>query len=248
MPTRIRLLLVALAALVLAAGCQLDVALDVEVASDGSGLVTVGIGLDAAGLARAGNLDQQLRVDDLKAAGWTVSGPTPEGATTWVRASKPFADPAQANQVIAEVAGPDGPFQGFAVAVDDGLGGTTYRVTGTIDLADGPAMFSDPALAAALEGDPFGGTLDAIVQQEGRSVADMVDVQVGVRLPGMSEPQVVTAGFADATPVAVDVSSTQGGLLRWWVVAAVLALALVTTVVLRRAAVVRRRQRGRFYR
>ena len=53
----------------LLAGCQVDLHVDVQVNEDGSGSVTVAAGLDDAALARVGNLDQQLRVDDLEAGG-----------------------------------------------------------------------------------------------------------------------------------------------------------------------------------
>ena len=60
------------------------------------------------------DLAHQLRVDDLRAGGWQVVGPRKESdGLTWVRASKPFADPAEAERIVADLSGPTGPFHSF---------------------------------------------------------------------------------------------------------------------------------------
>jgi hypothetical protein len=222
-----------LATLVLLAGCQLDVTVDIRVDDDGSGLVSIGVGLDDAALARAGNLEDQLYVDDLRQAGWTVSEPTREGDLTWVRASKPFADPEAADAVLAEVTGADGALREFTVSRDRTSWGTTTRVQGTLDLTGGPAVFSDAALAAALDGDPFGGTLAAIEQEEGRPVEDMTSFRVTVDVPGAA-PRVFAASFDDDEPLRVDASGRRGSTLASvWLWALALVVALVALVVLR---------------
>jgi hypothetical protein len=232
---RLAVLALALVAAV-ATGCQLQVAVDIQVADDGSGVVTVGVGLDDDALARAGDLESQLRVDDLRAAGWEVSAPTRgEDGITWVRAAKPFADPAAADVVLAELTGPAGAFRDFAVARDEDVLGVTTSVTGTVDLTDGPAVFSDEALTAALGGDPFGGTLASIEQQEGRPVTEMVTFGVTVSVPG-SRTEAFAPSFADPAPTQIDVSGTSSSWIsKIWIWAIVAAVALVVLVVLRRA-------------
>lgn len=221
--------------LVALTGCQMQVAVDVVVDDGGGGVVTVGVGLDEAALARAGNLDQVLRVDDLRSGGWTVTPATAEpDGTTWVRASKPFADPAQFAVVMDEITGPAGIFKDFELRRDAGTFGTTSQVTGTVDLTQGPAAFSDPALTESLGGDPFGGTLTSIEQAEGRTAADMVGFTVRVDVPGASEPTVYTPSFHDPAPTAVDVEGTQKSWLsQVWIWGLVVLVVVIGLFVLR---------------
>lgn len=229
---RIAPLLLLLPLLVLLAACQMQVAVDVTVEEDGSGLVSVGVGLDDDALARAGNLDEQLRVDDLRAAGWYVAPPAREGDVTWVRASKAFSTPEQAASVLGEITGPDGALRDFEVGREEGTFGTTYTVDGIVDLTAGPATFSDAELAAALEGEPFGGLIQAIEAEEGRPISEMVTFRVTTDLPGAAAPQVYEASFADAEPTVVDSSSTQSSAwaTAWIWILAVLVGAIVLVV------------------
>ncbi|WP_208027607.1 hypothetical protein [Rhabdothermincola sediminis] len=225
-----------LALVVALTGCRMQVAVDIAVDDAGSGTVTVGIGLDDDALARVGDLRRQLRVDDLQHTGWEISEPQEEpDGLTWVRARKAFDDPAGATAVLSELTGPDGAFRGFTVGEEAGVLGTTYRVEGTVDLTAGPEAFSDAELAAALGGDPYGGTLAAIEREEGQRVADMVEFRVNVALPNASTKSYV-ASFDDEHPTSIDASSTVNSkaavLLVWTLVA---AAGLVALVALRRA-------------
>lgn len=220
-----------LAVLVMAAGCQVQVDVATKVNGDGGGTVTVSVGLDDAALARVGDLRTQLRVDDLTQTGWVVSGPAKEGdGLTWVRATKSFTDAAGATAALGEISGPDGAFRNFVVTRDSGLMGTFYSYSGTIDLTRGPATFSDADLTKTLGGDPFGGTLAAIEQAEGKRAADMVDFRMSVELPG-GQTKVWNASFADATPTEVKASSSTGTLLPRLVVAALLVSVLVAAAI-----------------
>ena len=85
------LFVVAVVAAVVAttAGCRVRTQLAVDVEEDGSGMVTVAVGLDADAVDRVPALDQELRLDDLEAAGWEVTGPSAEDdGLTWFRATK----------------------------------------------------------------------------------------------------------------------------------------------------------------
>lgn len=218
-------------AVVLLAGCRVDVVVDIRVHDDGGGTVTAAVGLDDDALARVGNLERQLRAEDLAAAGWAVAAPTREGDRTWIRATKEFDDAEAGEAALAELTGSDGPFRDFDVTVDEGVFGKTYEVTGTVDLRDGPAAFGDDELRAALGGDPFGGTLEVIEREEGRSVAEMVEFAVRVHLPGQDEPTVYSPRFTDGEPTAIEASSTSRSALAtvaiWSVVAVVAVVGLV---------------------
>jgi FMN phosphatase YigB (HAD superfamily) len=218
-------------ALVLA-GCRVAVDVTVDVNEDGSGSVRVGVGLDDAAMARIPDLAEQLQTDDLAAAGWKVDGPEKEGdGLTWVRASKPFADPDQLGAIIEEISGPEGPFRDFTLSRTRSFGETTIELSGTVDLSEGPQAFSDEQLAELLGGDPFGGNLEQIEQEEGKPVPEMVDFTVTADLPG-AEPVSVQPSFADTEPTELTASSTE---TRWaarlWAFAAVL-LAVGAIVVL----------------
>ena len=76
------------------AGCRVQTEVAIDVADDGSGVVSVAVGLDPDAASRVPGLDAELRLDDLEAAGWEVVGPAVEDdGHTWMRASKPFATP-----------------------------------------------------------------------------------------------------------------------------------------------------------
>jgi hypothetical protein len=216
------------------AGCQLDVHVTIQLDEDGSGVVTVAAGLDAAALARVGNLDQQLHVDDLESAGWTVAPPATEGDTTWVRASKPFDTPAAAEAALAELTAADGPFRDFEVRLDEDLFGTTYGVSGVVDLTGGPEAFGDDELRAVLGGDAFGGTLEEIERVEGRPIEEMVRFRVMVDLPGGQPPEVHEPSFADEQPTRIDSASTRrSGVASWAIWGLVVLVGVVVLVVLR---------------
>jgi hypothetical protein len=200
--------LAVLACVLALVGCQVKVQVDTKVNPDGSGTVTVAVGLDADALSQVGDLKSQLRVSDLQAAGWTVTGPTRAAdGYTWVRAAKPFADAAQATQVMAEVNGADGAFRDWTVSRSSSAWSTSWKVTGTVDLSKGMQTFSDPKLDQALGAHGYDDLITQIEKREGKPVSDMVDVQVSVELPGAA--RTYTPSLADHGPTTVAVSHTQ---------------------------------------
>jgi hypothetical protein len=125
------------------------VRVNVDVSAGGSGTVSVTLDLDRAAADAAG----QLQLSDLEQAGWRVAGPrpTPGGGLT-VTASKPFQSPAEADQIIAEISGSNGPFHDLHLSRRQSLLGTRTTITarGTVDLRCGVQCFSDPALQQQL--------------------------------------------------------------------------------------------------
>jgi hypothetical protein len=248
-PARLRRplrLVAALVVVVLAvAGCQVQMATTVLVEADGSGTVTQAVGFDAAALARVGDLDQQLRVADLEAAGWTVDEPVVEGGTTWVRAHQAFDDPDEANVLLAQLSGPKGPYQELVVTRTSGLLSTTTEFSGTMDLSAGVAMFGDDQLAATLGGDGSGGLIGQIEAAEGRPAGEMVEVSLAVDLPGADES---VSGTLGSPAQQIDVSSSESHLfsLIWKLFVVVLVLLTIVVVALRIR--VRRRRTKRMMR
>ncbi len=189
-------LLPCLAAVVLASACEVRTAVTVDVEEDGSGAVEVAAGLDDDALSRVPDLDDDgtsdsadlaalVRTDDLVAAGWSVDGPDPDDdGLTWVRVTKPFGTPEEADAVLAEVAGPDGPLRDLHVTRSESFGRTELAFSGTADLRGGLEAFGDAGLAAALDGEPLGEDAAAIEARIGRPLAEAVPVEITAHLAG----------------------------------------------------------------
>jgi hypothetical protein len=162
--------------LLLLTGCQVTLTAGIDARPDGSGSIRAGLGLDDAALREVGDLASELRLDDLRQAGWEVTGPRKEenDGLTWVRLSKRFVDEAHAASVAAELSGPDGPFRDFKLERSRSFLKTTMRFTGLVDLSRGLTGLSDAALQERLGG--YDLRLD-------RPEAD-VRVRVEARLPG----------------------------------------------------------------
>lgn len=211
-----------------------------EVARDGSGTVQVDVALDAEAAGRV-DLADQLRVDDLERAGWTVAGPqrTDDGATV-VSASKPFATPDAAGEVLAEVSGVEGPFRAFEVTRQSSFLTTTYAFEGRADLSAGIDGFSDDELRAALEGSGFGLDGPALESVLGAPVADTFAFEVRAELPGDLEamaPGLVTPdgavwrpGVGEEVNLAASSRLLHTERLVWLGIAAITALALVVVL------------------
>jgi hypothetical protein len=140
------------AALVVLAGCRLDVTADVTMHDDGTGEVTISAVADAELLARFPTVLSDLRLDDVRAAGWTVVGPTDSDAGGQrLRLTKAFVTPEQGARVLSELSGPGGPLRD--VQLDGVRSFATMRsgIRATAGL-DGVAALGDDLLVATLGG------------------------------------------------------------------------------------------------
>ena len=233
--------LLVVAALLLG-GCMLELDVNVEVARDGSGSVEVAATLDREAVTRiGGDLGAVLALDDLRAVGWTVDGPTSDeagGAT--VRVRKHFDDPDEAAEVFAEIAGEEGPFQGFAVTRSRSFTRTRWGFRGTVDFARDVDRVGGIAPGPEVDGAPLAGDLDALEDQLGDSLSRLLRVRVGVRLPGDVTSNATTkaengavwqVAFGDgAVDLAASGSETRTGsflLIGGAIVAAVVLLVVV---------------------
>jgi hypothetical protein len=183
-------------AVLVAAGCEMRTTVEIAVAEDGSGTVTVVVELDAEALDRVPDLDADrtsdvadlgalVRTDDLEAAGWTVAEPvgSDDGGAT-LRVSRAFGTPAEAEQILDELTGPDGALRDLAVDRSTSFGRTDVGVTGRIDLSGGLEAFGDDGLAFALEGEPLGEDAAAIEARIGRPLAEAVTFEVITDIDG----------------------------------------------------------------
>lgn len=227
----------ALGALVLVAalvGCRVQTEVVVDVAEDGSGTVSVGVGLDPDATSRVPDVAAALRVDDLRAAGWDVTAPRVEDdGHTWVRASKPFADPDGFAAVMGELTGPEGALRDFALTEERSFARTTWEVTGTVDLAGGLEAFTDADLAELLGGEPLGASVEELEADLGEPLADVFTLLVSVTMPDGSETTVEPV-LGEPEPVAISGSATiwRPDTLVFAGVAAVAALLLLVVAVI----------------
>ncbi|MEQ1787495.1 MAG: hypothetical protein ABL966_10605 [Acidimicrobiales bacterium] len=210
-----RLLLLVVGA-VLLASCRLELDVNVAVEEDGSGSVEIVVAVDADGIERiGGDLAAVLEVDDLVEAGWVIDGPDLEtDGYTRVRFRHAFSDATEAAAIFDQIAGDDGPFQDFAVRREASFANTEWGFSGRVDFSGGLEAFGDDALAAELDGEPLGQTVEEIEAQLGESLSRLIQVRVGVRLPGEVTSNATTkagngavwqVGFGDG---AVDLVAT----------------------------------------
>lgn len=220
---------------VLLTACQVRVEVAVDADVDGSGVVRVGLGLDEGAQARLGDPMAALRLDDLRQAGWAVSGPeASDDGFTWFHATKPFADQAELALVLEEVAGTDGAVRGFELEEGETDSTRTYRLTGTVDLSSGLSAFADPELVASLGEGTLAGLVGSIEAAEGRPVEDMIDVRVTAQVG--DEVQVLAPRLG-SPPATVDVTEEVAkptSVVVWMAAAAVGVVAVAVVLVLAR--------------
>jgi hypothetical protein len=175
-------LALAVLALLLCSACQVTIAVGVDAQQNGSGVVRAGVGLDDDALRQIPDLAQQLRVDDLKKAGWTVVGPRKESdKRTWVRATKPFANSPGAAKAMSELNGPNGPFKNFRLKTKHSFLRTKMSFSGTVDRV-GAQGLADSRLQQELGGS---GVDPKVLEQQMNQIIDRsVRTEVVVHLPG----------------------------------------------------------------
>lgn len=219
--------LAALLVVMATGGCQVVLSTGVEVARDGSGVVRAAVGLDDEALRELGDPSAELRLDDLRQAGWEVAPPSREAdGLTWVRLAKPFADPDQAAGVAAELSGPAGPFRQFRVERRRTLLRTTTTFEGLVDLTAGLAGLADEGLADVLGADAPALDPSALADHD-------VRVRVEARLPG-EPPRVWEPALGEELRLSATSDVLHVRLIGGAAVAAALAAAALMLVVRRR--------------
>lgn len=239
---RLRPLFIAAVTAVLLSACRVDAVVDVQVAADGTGTITLTASADPDLVAQTPGLAEDLRFDDAVAAGWTVDGPTAtEAGGLTVSLSHPFATVEEATALLQSVNGPDGPLHDVVLTravTDDEV---TTSMTGNLRVSNGLDAFADPEVLAAIGGSPYADDL----QNAGLRPTDVVTFTFNADLPGSATPAVTAAGQTagtgltwtmplDGTAIDITASSvlSRGGGGPWAVVSNVALVALVAWCVL----------------
>ncbi len=166
------------AGLVVLTGCQLDLELDITVEPDGTGTMTFTATADAELVERVPNIAEELVLDDIAAAGWQITGPTPtEDGGLVLTMTHDFESAAEATNLLRRL-GP--PFNDPELGRGDTGDTTNNRLTGRFGLPGGFEAFADEDLVAAVGGVPFA----AEFAERGATPANSMTATVRADLPG----------------------------------------------------------------
>ncbi len=173
--------------------CRVDVAIDVDMAENGSGELSVTVVADAAVVAAAPGLAEDVRTDDLAAAGWSTEGTktTPGGGLSLTIVHL-FDTPEQATALLSTLNGPSGPLQAISLQRVATISEITYSITGTGRVDGGLEAFADADLLSAVGGVPYAEQIAA----SGTSPIDTVGVVL--RLHVLGDIQSTTGEVIDA--------------------------------------------------
>ena len=160
------------------AGCRIDLNVDMTVDVDGTGTITLVATADAEVVAAVPTLADELAIDDIVAAGWTIDGPTtlPDGGLT-ITLSHAFSSDVEATNLLNSI-GP--PFNQMSVTRNTSGDDTTTRLGGLLGLPDGFESFADEDLIAAVGSVPFGEQIAA----SGATPESSINAVLRAGLPG----------------------------------------------------------------
>jgi hypothetical protein len=215
-------LLVAFAIVLVLAACRVHTDVDVRVRDDGSGTVRVHVTLDPDAARRVPVAS--IRVDDLTAAGWSVT----RDATS-VTLTKPFARPEDLGPTLRELTGPDGVLGAASLTRTSSFLRTREALQVDVDLrAVSAGAGNDADLVARLRAagvDPA-----AIANQLDASVRGAAEVDLHAHLPGgVTRSWTIPAN--GQVQARVSTSTWNGSRFRLLVVAVVLAgLAVIVAI------------------
>ncbi len=173
-------------------GCKVETNIDIDVDKDGGGEVAVQVNLDEEATRAVPDLAQKMSVDDLRATGWTVDGPSVSEQMTTLSVSHSFDTPEQANALIDQLDSAGGPLRNFRVEQSRSFTKLDSHVSGTVDLSKGVASWGDPILQERA-GTALGFDPKELQNSLGVNADEMFPVFLSVSLPGRSTTYMPTA-------------------------------------------------------
>jgi len=176
---RRHLLLVLVLAAGLLSACRLDVDVAVTMDADGSGSVRVRAIADPELVAAEPGVIDGLAVDDLRSAGWAITGPdaTPDGGAA-VTLDHDYDDAAGLTALLQSIGAP---LLTADVVRELNADSTeaTNTFTGSLGLPNGTRSFADDQLIETLGAEPF-----VEVLADGTPLGDRLTFTMAVILPG----------------------------------------------------------------
>lgn len=196
------------AALVLAllttGACRVDATVEVTLDRAGIGDVTVTVTADAEVVAAGPEIATDVRLADVRAAGWSVEGPTglADGGLSLVL-RHPVATPEEAVAVLAQLNGPDGPLRSIRITQRRSFASVTTDVSGAIRLDGGLAAFVDGGIVDLLGGAPYRQALAErnLTVDQALGLRLVVTVPGGIRTTDGSASPAVGSGTGASTTV-----------------------------------------------
>lgn len=188
-------------AILVLAGCQVDLATTVTVGQNGSGSIVVTARVDAATVAAAPELATSLNLDDLRAAGWDteVVSPTADGGVQ-VTLRRTFATTDEATMLLTQLSGDNGPLRNLALVRTGSTNDARYSLAGQAGLPMGVAGFADSEALELLGAAPFAASLAAV----GTPLSEALIMDFTITMPGKME----TNNAASVLATDDDVSTT----------------------------------------
>ena len=198
--------LLALACVLILTSCRVDVAVDVDMAQNGSGRVMVTVDADAAVVTQAPGLADDVRLGDVRAAGWSTDGAvaTPSGGLQLVL-TRSFDTPEQGTAILATLNGPSGPLQAIALTRSATDTSITTGLSGSLRVDGGLDAFADPDLLAVVGATPWAEN----ITEAGLTTDRAVSITFRATLPG----EVVTTTAEGRSPAALDGAALDGAAL-----------------------------------
>lgn len=170
-----------LCAVVALSSCRVDQSVSLTVNPNGTGDVTVVVTADKDVVAKAPSLAQDIRTDDLKKAGWDVTGPTKTktGGLT-ITLTHSFNTPKEATEILKQVSEERGPLHDMVIARSGKDTNSTWTLSGRLEVTGGLNSFIDDAGLELLGVSPYA----AEVSEAGLDLGDAVGITFTATLPG----------------------------------------------------------------
>jgi hypothetical protein len=232
--------------LVALAGCKVNADITVTMHSNGSGTIDTFITLDGEAAARVQTGGRTLAtafpLDDLKAAGWTIS-PWTAGAdgSQVIRLQHDYSGEQELTQRINELVGPTRLLRDPQIIRDHGIIRTHDELSLTADLRSPSAHIAqDRPLASSLQA--AGLDVATLDQQLQNQLSEALTVSVTMQVPGGREStvQVLAGEQQQATAARSHVNTAR---LAWFAIA--LLLAFLGVLLYLSASIGNRRERAR---
>lgn len=170
-----------LCAVVLLSSCRVDQSISLTVKPNGTGTVTVVVTADKDIVTKAPSLAQDIRTDDLKKAGWDVTGPTKTktGGLT-IQLVHDFNTPTEATAILKQVSETRGPLHDLTLTRSGKDTNSTWTLAGRLEVSGGLDSFIDDAGLQLLDVTPYA----AEVSEAGLDLGDAVGITFTAQLPG----------------------------------------------------------------
>ncbi|MDG2111029.1 MAG: hypothetical protein P8N02_00255 [Actinomycetota bacterium] len=178
--------------------CRADITVEIDLAPDGGGTVTALIVFDDEVIEHVPDLDQILRLDDVRATGWVIDQSRSDGGLS-VRLVKPFGSVDQLPAVLSELDGRGGLFGDAVMTVERSGAVVTYELVLQMSLDRSVTDLIDPRVADVLDGELFGTPVSELERRAGGPLDDVVSLVVSVDIPGGSGrfPDTGSVGLAN---------------------------------------------------